>query len=451
MNWVLLDKTVFHFLGTSLAEPALNQSLSVNQLLTLNGPQTATLAAPRTNTLSLKFILKNILDWIISSGLSSQRLRMNLYASLLHFIHIVKSDDRKIGSSDDQQDDQFVSRLDRSVARSSANVADDQIDMTIEVFLSFGDKLIEILCNDCIGGHDVCKMLALSCINALLDLDTMSQFVQFISRRGYLANLIDSLVKIDNQLCKVLETKPDTLKALYVYESMMATLCRVAGSHVGAELLLEQKLLNVLASMRVYNLHPDFQVSSFGVGLENAFIPSVEARYQQILHPALALCDVIITTLDTTNESAVVQVIYFLLSHSDMVEVVLRAGTPFMSLGLLQELASITNLIARVTNQDVTRNIDSQMNQEVGAHLFRLQKLMLTLIPRFLITEKLLKEIQKKKYPTNEKERAVHVKFVLQVAANLSLYARNCLANFVVDNRSVNVIFSPSINEGAIE
>lgn len=45
---------------------------------------------PKTNSLSLKYILKNIVDWIIISGEASQKLKINLYASLLNFMHIVK-------------------------------------------------------------------------------------------------------------------------------------------------------------------------------------------------------------------------------------------------------------------------------------------------------------------------------------------------------------------------
>lgn len=60
----------------------------------------------------------------------------------------------------------------------------NQIDMAVEVFKSFGDKLIDILCHDSTGGHDVCKMLALSCMDMLLNMDSLSNFVQFISIRG---------------------------------------------------------------------------------------------------------------------------------------------------------------------------------------------------------------------------------------------------------------------------
>lgn len=367
-------------------------------------------------------------------------------------MQIIKGNNRNTNDPSSIDEDQYVSRLDKSIIRADAasDNTTDQIEMTIEVFLSFGDKLIDILCHDSVGAHDVCKMLALACTDALLDLDTMSTFIQFIAQRGYLANMIDSLSKIDQQLCRILDAKPETLKALYVYESKMAMLSRVASSHVGAKLLLENNTLSVLATMKVYDMHPDFQIISFSSN-DTSFVPSIETRYEQILFPALNLCDVLLTTLSTENHSTITQVIYFLLSHGDMVEVVLRAGTPYLNLGLLQELSAITNLIARVTNPELSNLIDPQVNQDLGAHLYRLQKLMLTLFPRFVITPKLLKELNQhtnKIYHSNEKNKAAHTKYVLEVSANLALYVRNSISNYIVDHRTVKVLFSPTIPEG---
>lgn len=67
------------------------------------------------------------------------------------------------------------------------NTTDDtskQIQLADEVFAAVGEKLIDNLCHDCIGGHDICKMLALSCLDMLLEMDSMSGYVQLIAQRG---------------------------------------------------------------------------------------------------------------------------------------------------------------------------------------------------------------------------------------------------------------------------
>lgn len=84
-----------------------NNSVSDNQLQLLNFSNALTspnnqngtqynpsIYSAKTNTLSFKYILKNMIDWIIISGVASQKLRINLYASLLNFMHIVKGNDK---------------------------------------------------------------------------------------------------------------------------------------------------------------------------------------------------------------------------------------------------------------------------------------------------------------------------------------------------------------------
>ncbi|XP_055390089.1 nuclear pore complex protein Nup205 [Condylostylus longicornis] len=414
--------------------------------------------SPKSNTLSLKFILQNILEWIILSGVGSQKLRINLYASLLNFMNIVKGN---VPDKESSVDNEFyVSRLDSSMTYHSENKESNQIHMVIEVFSSFGEKLIDILCHDCIGGLDICKMLALSCIDSLLDMDSFTNFVNFIAKRGYLTHLIDSLAKGDDSLCRVLKSIPDDMKALYVYESKMATLCRIGSSHIGAELLLENRALGTLSNMKVFDLHPDFQVNSLrrpDTLDRSLFVPSVETRYQQILFPALNLCDCIISTLGPENHSAVSQVIHFLLSHGETIEIVLRTGNPCSGLELLKELSGITGLIARSANQDIC-SLQQSLDQDISAQLYRLQRLILSLYPRFMLSETILKEMIKVNnnfFEENEKavverNKALHIKYFLEIACNLSMYCRNTIANHSADHRTTAILFSPSITESTV-
>lgn len=84
-----------------LAMPVANVNHSIASGFSIN----ATSLTPKANTLSLKYILKNIVDWIIISGESSQKLKINLYASLLNFMHIVKGFNKNGSSLDDQRTD----------------------------------------------------------------------------------------------------------------------------------------------------------------------------------------------------------------------------------------------------------------------------------------------------------------------------------------------------------
>jgi nuclear pore complex protein Nup205 len=67
-----------------------SQSFFGNQSsLNLSQDQITTVSSPRSN---MKYIFKNIIEWIIVSGVGSQKLRMNLYSALLNFMYIVKGE-----------------------------------------------------------------------------------------------------------------------------------------------------------------------------------------------------------------------------------------------------------------------------------------------------------------------------------------------------------------------
>lgn len=186
--------------------------------------------------------------------------------------------------------------------------------------------------------------------------------------------------------------------------------------------------------------------------MSSSFVPPVDQRYQQILFPALSLCDIVLSTLGPENRSAIAQVVSFLLSHGDMIEIVLRAGTPFLSLGLLEELSAITGLIARTANQEYSALSNESVNghnHDLGAHLYRLQKLMLSLMPRFILTPSTLKDINKTDlHQPSDSVRSERMLYILRIASNLALYARNAIANHSADHRTVTVLFSPGVHEG---
>lgn len=70
----------------------------------------------------------------------------------------------------------------------------------------------------------VLQMLALSCLDKLIELDPHTSWVSFLSTHGYLKHLIDSLLYSEEKLLSVLETVPTTLRPLYMYESKMVRL-----------------------------------------------------------------------------------------------------------------------------------------------------------------------------------------------------------------------------------
>uniref|UniRef100_A0A1A9Z711 Nuclear pore complex protein Nup205 n=1 Tax=Glossina pallidipes TaxID=7398 RepID=A0A1A9Z711_GLOPL len=364
----------------------------------------------KSNALNLKYILKHILEWIMAQN--------------------------KNQKSNKLQDEQYVSRLDRSMRNTNESLDPNQLRMVVKVLSPFGDKLMQIICHDCITGHDICKMLAVACIDVILEIEAMTNFINFIDKRGYLPHIVESLLKSNEELARILNDIPENMKCLYVYESKMSTLLYLANSYIGAEMLLSNKILEVLASM------------TKGQGLSSFISPMIDVRFRQILFPALHLCDSLITTLGTENHSVVSQVVHFVLSNSDMIELVLRSVNSVSDLGLLEELALITGIIARTFVQETVSLRNFEFINDVGVNLYRIRELMLSVLARFIISDSHFKDMMKPKntaYEPNELNKANHIKYFLEVAANVILYCRNVVSNNSADHKSCGLLFSPNI------
>ncbi|XP_012279262.1 nuclear pore complex protein Nup205 isoform X2 [Orussus abietinus] len=398
------------------------------------------LPSSAAHTTMTKIILTHVVQWIIGSGASSQKVQSHLYGALLNFLCVVGLDKAEPRSGD-AADVTYVSQLDSGLHRALPAQERSHRYATVQVLDGFGEKLMDIVCRNCSGGHDVCKMLALSCLDKVLELDSDNSWVAYLASRGYLKHATDSLLESDGPLRRVLRPEPDTLRPLYLYEARMAALCRMAASRLGAESLLENKVLSCLSGMRVFDYHPDAHVG-FESG-DASFLPSVGQRYQQVLLPALYLCDALLTTLGTENQSCAVQVCGFLQSHRDAVEAALGNALPCSNASFLKEVACLTGVIGRSANIDVYDLVEDELQRvngpgdatgmrELRAHLYRLQKLMLSLLPKFQLQA-----------PPAEGDEARVYSSCVQIVANVMLYARNQMKHSEMDQKIRNALFEP--------
>jgi nuclear pore complex protein Nup205 len=95
-------------------------------------------------------------------GVASQQLRANLYGALLNFLHITCIGGTLVpdvtGENPNNRNSLYVSRLDSSRYRAGVTEHRSQYQASLEVIVAFGEGLVDVLCHDCTGGHDVCKV-----------------------------------------------------------------------------------------------------------------------------------------------------------------------------------------------------------------------------------------------------------------------------------------------------
>lgn len=182
------------------------------QSLLNRGSLETSLMVPNTfgshNTLNLKFILQRILNWMLISNSSSQKMRVNLYGAFLNFMRIVNFKSYNLDemlSSDKSLERTYVTLLDST--RSKVNTFDDSSlkSAVLEAIADCGDTLWDCISTDATGsGYEVCKVAALLCLEELVSLEPGEHWLRALQTTGHLRNLIDSLLNDDLALKHVI-------------------------------------------------------------------------------------------------------------------------------------------------------------------------------------------------------------------------------------------------------
>jgi len=322
---------------------------------------------------TISVIQRHLVDWIIRSGGSAHRVRTNLYSALLNSLRI------------NRQPSELLKSLDTA--------------------------LLQTLVRDCSCGHDVQRMLALSLLDQLAAADNQGPIAAFLSSQGYLKHLVNSLLQLDNGLMAVLEQQPniDGLRTLYVYESQMGLLTRLASSQKGASVLLESGIFQRLSEMAVFSQRPEMRLGSLD---STPFIPDTTQRFHQIFFPALQLSSTMLTALGSKHRAGCSEVVHFLLSHGDTVSVVLRNRELVAIPAYLEETALLTGVVSQAAGGNSSAD-ESMASSEIRGQLIRLEQVTLNLLPVYVLSD------------THLDFGLVPTKLCLQVLVNILKLARS--------------------------
>lgn len=107
-------------------------------------------------------------------------------------------------------------------------------------------------------------------------------------------------------------------------------------------------------------------------------------------------------------------------------------------------------LIARTANNDICSILESHdVSPNDRAYLHRIQRYMLALVPRFVLTEGVVKELSSGSSDGKVETQRTPDRLIysMQVASNLALYTRNLTANHGVEHGSAQVIFQATLTD----
>ncbi|RMC03256.1 hypothetical protein DUI87_20450 [Hirundo rustica rustica] len=394
---------------------------------------------------SLHIILKKLLDFILKTGGGFQRVRTHLYGSLLYYLQIAQRPDEPdtLETAKKTMWEHLTAPEDVFSKLQRENMA------TIE---SYGAALMEVVCRDACDGHEIGRMLALALLDHIVSVDKQQQWLLYLSNSGYLKVLVDSLADDDLALQSLLTPQPPLLKALYTYESKMAFLTRVAKSQQGALELLRSGVIVRLAQCQVYDMRPETDHQGmYAMRDPPVFIPAPVERYRQILLPALQLCQVILTSSMAQHLQAAGQVLQFLISHSDTIQAILRCQD--VSVGSLQELASLTGIISKAALPGVLNELDMDVNEgtqmELQGHIGRFQRQCLGLLSRFGGSDRLRQfKLQDDNAAGDRVNKRDETELAMQqICANVMEYCESLMLQSAPSFQHTVCLFTPSLSE----
>jgi len=256
----------------------------------------------------------------------------------------------------------------------------------------------------------------------------------YISREGYLKNIIETLVRGDNELLKLLAPSsggPSAETSLYTYESKMAFFTRMASSPAGAELLLESGLMVRLSEMKVFSARPE---AAYQIQNSEATPRSLQV-YRQILFPALRLCLAVLSCLGTTNVSAVVHIKHFIKANEHVFRTILHPPTheSIGSISGLEEISLLTGVLAKTGCGGTEHDINA------GEDFLMLKQQMLSLIHHFDASPPLL---ERSVGLVGTAHAPQVVALLVRISVNLHMFVRQVASP---SSGKCRIIFSPKL------
>lgn len=395
---------------------------------------------------ALHLILRKLLDFILCTGGGFQRLRAHLYGALLYYLQIAqKPEEPETLQSGTSMWERLTAPEDCFSKLQRENLS---------IIESYGTALMEVVCRDACDGHEIGRMLALAVLDRVLSIDRQCQWLVYLCNSGYLRVLVESLKQDDASLQTLLTPQPPLLKPLYIYESKMALLTRVAKTAQGAMELLRCGLVAQLVECQVFHMLPQNDaLRVFGQRDPSGFIPSPLERYRQILLPTLRLMQVILTSTTSHHQQGAAQVLQWLIVHSDVIQSILHGQD--MSMGSLQELSLLTAIISKTALPgalEMGQEINSAALMELQGHIGRFQRQSLSLLVRLVGTDRAryLKQIEDTVSPSNLAEKREEMEVAMQqICANIMEYCQTLLLQSSSEAQFSLCLFSPSASEPA--
>jgi nuclear pore complex protein Nup205 len=380
---------------------------------------------------NLTDIFSKLLDYLLNSTLTNYKVRTHLYATVLNYLMIFN----KNSSINDE---------------GLININQVEKLENLKLISANSNTLIKLICSDSCEGLNITTMLGLSLLNKLIEIDSTQKWMKFISDKGYLSCIINTIQNSDNHLLvECFHSQVKSNKIIYITETKLSFLVSLSKTRLGSQLLLKNGLINILNNCSIYNLRSKFDRNLYG-GRNSPFLIQLLHQYYQIFLPTLDLCISIINSIGFDNLETKSQIAKFILTYSDAFLYILTCK--INDIKMLEELKLITVLICKIAPFDSLNfeNLGSNALIEYKPIFNRIHKELLNLICTFLIPEQLKnirKEIENHSISSTNCNKDLLSKLInsysAEIASNICSYCS--LITKMTQYNMPQLIFSPKL------
>ncbi|KAJ2766552.1 hypothetical protein GGI18_005979, partial [Coemansia linderi] len=330
-------------------------------------------------------------------------LRGNVYAAMLHVLGGI----RKLGESS-------------SSAGQKSRLVSGALDILSDS-AALGDRLLESVSADAADASDAWKTVAFSLLNALASLFAVesrpNRVVMFLARKNYFASFVGSMLRREDLAIQAtLQPEPASLNALYIYEAKMSFFLQIAQRSDGAERLLENGIIDVLADCAFLDLRPQ---SGQGSHFADAFIPARAERFHLLLMPALNLMLALVAKIGRDNLTLWMKAARFVSQHHAVLEAVLKeVAVPANALSIapLTQAKAVTTLVLFIARQRAVLDREAAMAGSGHVGVASMHLPILALLPKLSTSTNWAKRLM----PANDVERTLMAVPASSVGGDLS-------------------------------
>ncbi|CAO3614916.1 unnamed protein product [Cunninghamella echinulata] len=209
-----------------------------------------------------------------------------------------------------------------------------------DILLQHYNEILDTICNDACEGLGIWRTTAFTALNSIYILTGPiddHRFLSLLTKRNFIRYTIDMIRTEDKDLVTLLEQEDVSLLPMYIYEAKVSLFTRIALKKNGAELLMENGILEVLGQCEFIAARPNTSDKD----TNKLFVQ----RYEQLLLPTLRFIVTLLCSIGRLNGVMIEMVEAWVKKQQNPLISILRQDDSKLTLKILNEIKLVVSIM----------------------------------------------------------------------------------------------------------